>query len=85
MIYALNTKNDENEQFVAKLKATHEEDIDKILSDSTHKLQLCKAKLSLEQEAAENKAASLMESLEIVEKEKNYLHEEQVEATTLIP
>ena len=81
MIYALNTKNDEHEHFVARLKAAHEEDLDRILSDCTQKLQECKEKLSLEKEGAEKMVVSLNESLAAVEKERNQLHEEQVSQT----
>lgn len=78
MIYVLNTKNDEHDHFVARLKATHEEDLDKILTDCTQKLEQCKQKLSLEKEGAEKLVVSLKESLLAVEKERNQLHEEQV-------
>ena len=78
MIYALNTKNDEHEHFVARLKAIHEEDLDKILTDCTQKLEQCKTKLSLEKEGAEEMVVNLKESLVAVEKERNQLHEEQV-------
>ncbi len=78
MIYVLNTKNDEHEHFLARLKATHEEDLDRILSDCTHKLEQCNIKLLLEKEGAENMVAGLKESLLAVERERDQLHKEQV-------
>lgn len=78
MIYALNTKNDEHEHFLARLKATHEEDIDRILSDCTHKLGECDKKLLLEKEESVNMVAELKESLLVVKKERDQLHMEQV-------
>ena len=78
MIYTLNTKNDENEQFVARLKATHEEDRDAILSDCMHKLQRCEDRLALDKDVAEKQIISLRESLLTVERERNSLHEDQV-------
>ena len=74
----MNTKNDEHENFVARLKATHEEDLDRILSDCTQKLQECKEKLSLEKERAEMMVVSLNESLSAAEKERDQLYKEQV-------
>ena len=78
VIYTLNTKNDENEHFIAELRATHDEDVKRILSDSTRKLQWCKEQFSLEKKAKENKIISLEEVLEATEKERNQLEEEQV-------
>lgn len=78
VIYTLNTKNDEHEQFVARLKSTHGEDLDGILSDCTRKLQQCEGKLSIEKEVAEKKAICLGESLVSMQKERNQLLEEQV-------
>lgn len=78
MIYALNTKNDEHEQFITRLKATHEQDLDKILSDCTHRLQQCKDKLSLDCKQEEEKVATLTKTLAAVEKERNDLIKEQV-------
>lgn len=74
----MNTKNDENENFVARLKATHEADLDKILSDCTHKLQQCEERLSFEKETAERMAVSLKESLVVTEKERDQFLEEHV-------
>lgn len=74
----MNTKNDENERFVARLKATHEEDQNAILSDCTHKLQQCEDKLVLDKDVAERQIVSLRESLLTVERERNRLHEDQV-------
>lgn len=78
MIYTLNTKNDENEQFVARLKATHEQDLNKVLADCTNRLQLCREQLSADCKQAENKIASLTESLSAVEKERSDLIAERV-------
>ena len=75
MIYALNTRNDEHEHFVARLKATHQEDVDRILSDCSQKLQECKEKVSSE---AETMVESLNESLLAMKKERDQLYKEQV-------
>ena len=78
VIYTLNTKNDEHEQYVARLKATHDQDIDGILSDCTHKLQQCEEKLHLEKEASESKVAELRQSLVTAEEERRQLLQQQV-------
>lgn len=78
VIYTLNTKNDENEHFIARVKAINADDLDKILSDCTHKLQQCEEKLHLEKELSETKVTELRASFVTVEKERNQLLKEQV-------
>lgn len=87
VIYALNTKNDENEHLIARIKATHADDLEKILLDSTHKLQQCEEKLHQKMETSESRVAELTASLMATEKEKSRLHEEQVtvHGTVLLP
>lgn len=74
----MNTKNDENEHFIGTIKATHADDLEKILSDCTHKLQQCEEKMHQKMDASETGVAELRESLVTVEKERNQLHQEQV-------
>lgn len=78
MIFTLNTKNDENEQLIARLKATHEEDLDRILSDCTHRLEQCKDKLSIDYKQAEKKVTDLTQALAAMKKERNDLLQERV-------
>ena len=81
MIYTLNTKNDEHEQFVARLKATHSNDLDSILSQCSYKLQLCEEKLQVEREASGRKLVDLKDSFLAIEKQRNQLLEEQVSSS----
>lgn len=63
---------------MARLKATHDKDMDGILSDCTHKLQQCEEKLCFEKEASENKVVELRQSLMTAEEERRQLLQQQV-------
>lgn len=52
VIYALNTKNDENEAIVQKLQEDHEEELQKVLSETQQKLTLYQERLGQESDHA---------------------------------
>ncbi|KAL3864834.1 hypothetical protein ACJMK2_006484 [Sinanodonta woodiana] len=62
VIYALNTKNDEHENVVQCLKEQHEEEIQKILSETKDKIAVYKAKIDGESEV-QKRVKSLEESI----------------------
>ena len=74
----MNTKNDEHESLVAKLKTTHKAELDRVLADSAQKLRDCKRKLMADNEASELKVGVLNDQLTLVQEEKDKLLNEQV-------
>ncbi|RUS81522.1 hypothetical protein EGW08_010692 [Elysia chlorotica] len=52
VIYALNTKNDENEAIVQKLQEEHEEELQKVLAETQQKLTLYQERLGQESDHA---------------------------------
>ena len=78
VIYVLNTKNDEHESFVSRLRATHESEVSRMLSDCTRKLNECKKQLTVKNEANENKVISLNNQLSEAQEKRDRLQNEQV-------
>lgn len=75
VIYVLNTKNDEHESFVARLKATHVSEVDVILSDCSQKLSKCKEQLTVR---SEKQLISLNDELSLTREARDKLQNEQV-------
>ena len=78
MIYALNTKVDENEDFVANLRSVHEAEIKRLLDDSASKLQKCEAGFIKEKESADRQVSETKRELEETKEERDDLHDQQV-------
>lgn len=78
VIYALNTQNDEHEDFVAKLRSLHEAEIQRLLQDSTVRLQRCEEGFSRERETQLRRIEELTGSIEKVEGERDDLFQAQV-------
>ena len=78
VIYALNTQNEEHEEFVAKLRSLHEAEVQRLLLDSTSRLQRCEEGFSKERETQLKRIDELKASVEIVEGERDQLHDVQV-------
>ena len=78
MIYALNTQNEDHEEFVTKLRLLHEAEIQRLLEDSTARLQRCEEGFSKESEAQRGRIEELKRSVEKVEGERDGLLKAQV-------
>lgn len=81
MIYALNTKADENEDFVANLRSIHEAETKRLLDDSAFKLQKCEAGFITEKESVDRQVGELKQVLEETKEERDELHGQQVRRT----
>ena len=80
MIYALNTQNEEHEEFVAKLRSLHEAEVRQLLLDSTARLERCEEGFTKERESQLKRIDKLKASVERVEGERDKLHDVQVSA-----
>lgn len=78
VIFVLNTKNDEHESFVARLRATHKSEVGRILVDCTQKLSKCKEQLTVNNEATENQLTSLNDQVLVAREGRQKLQNEQV-------
>lgn len=74
----MNTRNDEHESLVAKLKETHKVEMDRVLADSTQKLRECRKKLTADDEESQQKVDLLNKQLASVQEEKMKILNEQV-------
>ena len=80
VIYALNTQNEEHEEFVAKLRSLHEAEVQRLLLDSTARLERCEEGFTKERESQLKRIDELKASVEKVEGERDKLHDVQVSA-----
>ena len=80
VIYALNTQNEEHEEFVAKLRSLHEAEVQRLLLDSTARLERCEECFTKERETQLKRIDELKASVEKVEEERDQLHSVQVGA-----
>jgi len=80
----LNTKNDEHEAVLSKLKEVHKEETDRVLADCAQKLADCRQKLAADNEAAELRAHAMNEQLIFVQEEKDNLMKEQVKHSKIL-
>lgn len=78
MIYNLNTKIEENEDFVASLKAIHEAENKRVLAESTAQLKRCEDMFSREKESREKALIEIREALEETRGERDQLYDKQV-------
>ena len=78
MIYALNTKNDEHEDFVQKLRSLHEAEVQRLLTDSSSRLQKYQDEFTQEREGKERRVEELQRNLGEAERERDQLQEAQV-------
>ena len=78
MIYALNTQNGENEDFVVKLRSLHEDEIQRVLLDSSARLQRCEETFSKERGSQLRRIEELRASVETLEGERDKLQSVQV-------
>lgn len=78
VIYALNTQNEEHEEFVAKLRSLHEAEVQRLLTDSTARLERCEEGFTKERETQIKRIDELKASVEKVEGERDQLHNVQV-------
>lgn len=78
VIYALNTQNEEHEEFVSKLRSLHEAEVQRLLVDSTARLQRCEDSFSKQTETQLKRIEELNGSLEKVKGEKDHLYQVQV-------
>ncbi len=82
VIYALNTQNEEHEEFVAKLRSLHEAEVQRLLVDSTARLERCEEGFTKERETQIKRLDELKASVEKVEGERDQLHNLQVHVAT---
>ncbi len=78
MVHLLNTKNDEHEAFVQKLRSLHETEIERVLKDSASRLQGSQEEATREREAGEKREEEVRSALREVVKERDQLLETQV-------
>ena len=78
MIYNLNTKIDENEEFVSGLRSIHETENRRILDDSAAQLKQCEEGFVRERESAQKQLEKLRKALEDTRGERDLLYEKQV-------
>lgn len=78
VIYNLNTKNDEHEEFVQRLRSLHEAEVQRLLADSGSRLERYQKDVEKMREAGERKEGQLRERVKEVEKERDHLMETQV-------
>lgn len=78
VVHLLNTKNDEHEAFVQKLRFLHEAELQRVLTDSASRLQRWQEEATRESEAGKRKAEEVREVLREVVKERDQLLETQV-------
>ena len=78
MIYALNTKNDEHEEFVRRLRSLHEAEVQRLLGDSATRLRGWQEGWEREREAAEGREGRLRGTLAEVQGERGQLRQTQV-------
>ena len=74
----MNTQNEEHEDFIAKLRSLHEAEIQRLLQDSTLRLQQCEENLSKERETQLRRIEELTGSIEKVGGERDDLFKAQV-------
>ena len=78
MIYNLNTKNDEHEEFVQRVRSLHEAEVQRLLADSTSRLERYQKEAKEMREAGERREGQLRERMKEVDKERDRLMETQV-------
>ena len=78
VIYALNTQNEEHEEFVAKLRSLHEAEVQRLLSDSTARLERCEEGFTKERQIQLKRIDELKASVDKVVGERDQLHDVQV-------
>jgi len=78
VIYALNTKNDEHEEFVQRLRSLHEAELQRLLADNSSQLERYQEGAEMEREAGERRERQLRERMAEVERERGQLLEKQV-------
>ena len=78
VIYNLNTKNDEHEEFVQRVRSLHEAEVQRLLADSASRLERYQKEAKEMKEAGERKEGQLRERMKEVEKERDHLMETQV-------
>ena len=83
MIYALNTQNEDHEDFVAKLRSLHDGEIQRLLLDSSTKLQCCEESFFKEKDSHMKRIEELRENVSKLEAERDRLHDVQVDVLIL--
>ncbi len=78
MIYSLNTKIDENDSFVASLRAIHETENRRVLEDSSTQLKRCEEVFERKQESTQRQLEKLSQALENIRGERDQLFDKQV-------
>ena len=78
VIYALNTQNEQHDEFVAKLRSLHEAEFQRRVLDSTARLERCEESYSRERETQARRIDELEASVEEVKGERDQLHTAQV-------
>ena len=78
MIYNLNTKNDEHEEFVQRVRSLHEAEVQRLLADSASRLERYQKEAKEMKEAGERREGQLRERMKEVDKERDRLMETQV-------
>ena len=78
VIYALNTKNDEHEEFVQKLRSLHEAELQRLLADNSSQLERYREGAEREREGGDRRERQLRERMGVVERERDQLLEKQV-------
>ena len=78
VIYNLNTKNDEHEEFVQRLRSLHEAEVQRLLADSASRLERYQKDVEKMREAGERREGQQRERMKEVEKERDRLMETQV-------
>lgn len=78
MIYNLNTKNDEHEEFVQRVRSLHEAEVQRLLADSASRLERYQKEAKEMREAGERREGQLRERMKEVDKERDRLMETQV-------
>ena len=78
VIYNLNTKNDEHEEFVQRLRSLHEAEVQRLLADSASRLERYQKDVEKMREAEERREGQQRERMKEVERERDRLMETQV-------
>ncbi len=78
VIYNLNTKIDENENFVDSLRVIHDTENRRVLEDSATQLKRCEDIFAKEKESSIKQLEKLSQALENMREERDQLFEKQV-------
>ena len=78
VIYVLNTKNDENDDFVQSIRAQHKGEVLKLSSDWLSKLEHAQEECRSLKEAGERRTQDVARELEVVKCERDNLKSSEV-------